>query len=144
MIAFRTAVGRLTTQIVAACAILTALASFGRAEPEWQLKNAFFAQLASAGVQDFQRTGNQATFTVRYGSSPNARWRVHVDAATVEHASDGSTLYKGSISSSWYVDDRPIVVRGDQADLPLRFLDAGVAQECWALWDSHTRLWSWK
>jgi hypothetical protein len=42
------------------------------------------------------------------------------------------------------VNGEQIRPRGDQSDLPLAFLDQGIAQECWAFWDNSNHQWSWK
>ena len=82
--------------------------------------------------------------TPRYGHELDAKWRVQIDSATIELQADGTTKDKGLVKSSWYVNGEPIRPRGSQSDLPLPFLDAGIAQECWALWDSSSHQWSWK
>ena len=84
------------------------------------------------------------SFTARYGDQREAKWRVHVDSATIDRSPDGSANERGLVKSSWYVNDEQIRPRGDQSDLPLPFLDNGIAQECWAFWDGTRHEWSWK
>jgi hypothetical protein len=116
-----------------------------RAAPEQQLKDSFVKQIASNGiVRDFQQNGDELLFTAKYGEHPDAKWRVHVDLASIERSTDGKTPDKGLVKSSWYVDGEQIRPRGDQSDLPLAFLDQGIAQECWAFWDKSNNQWSWK
>ena len=116
-----------------------------RAAPEQQLKDSFVQQIASSGiVRDFQQNGDEILFAAKYGERLDAKWRVHVDSASIEPDKDGTTPYKGEVKSSWYVNGEQIRPRGDQSDLPLAFLDKGIAQECWAFWDKSTRQWSWK
>src|SRR2546427_9445123 len=104
---------------------------------EQQLADSFAQQIVSTGiVRDFRRDGDTLSFSARYGKQPDAKWRVHIDSATIEPQVDGTTSYKGMVKSSWYVDGEPIRPRGSQSDLPLPFLDAGIAQECWAFWGS--------
>lgn len=110
-----------------------------------QLRDSFVQQIVSTGiVRDVQRHGDDVSFSARRGDQPDAKWRVHIDAATVEPEAGGPTKYKGEVKSSWYVNGEPIPPRGDQSDLPLAFLDNGIAQECWAFWDSTSHQWSWK
>jgi hypothetical protein len=125
---------------------LSALALFGcRAAPEQQLKDSFVQQIASSGiVRDFQQKDDEILFTAKYGERPDAKWRVHVDSTSIEPDTDGTTPHKGQVKSSWSVNGEPIRPRGDQSDLPLAFLDRGIAQECWAFWDKSQRQWSWK
>src|SRR6266566_10089054 len=131
--------------VLVLCVSAFALAGCRGRNPEQQLREAFVQQIASmAIVRDFQRTGDEVTFSAKYVEQPDAKWRVHIDSATVEHEGDGTTPYKGTVKSSWYVNGEQIRPRGSQSDLPLAFLDAGVAQECWALWDKNTQRWSWK
>jgi hypothetical protein len=115
------------------------------ASPERELKDSFLQQVGSSpGVRDFQRGGDEVSFTARYGNALDAKWRVHIDSSSIELETDGKTPNKGGIKSTWSVNGEPIRPRGSQSDLPLGFLDNGVAQECWALWDGKTGKWSWK
>lgn len=113
--------------------------------PEQQLKASFVKEIADSGiVRDFKQNGDEVLFSAKHGEQEDAKWRVHVDAASIERKPDGTTPYKGLVKSSWYVNGEQIVPRGAQADLPLAFLDRGIAQECWAFWDDSTHHWSWK
>jgi hypothetical protein len=125
---------------------LSALALFAcRAAPEQQLKDSFVQQIASSGiVRDFQQKGDEVLFAAKYGERLDAKWRVHVDSTSIERDADGTTPHKGVVKSSWYVNGEQIRPRGDQSDLPLAFLDKGIAQECWAFWDKSAHQWSWK
>ena len=124
---------------------LSAVVVACRAAPEQQLKDSFVQQIASSGiVRDFQQKADEVLFAAKYGERLDAQWRVHVDSASIERDADGTTPYKGVIKSSWYVNGEQIRPRGDQSDLPLAFLDKGIAQECWAFWDKRNHQWSWK
>ena len=124
---------------------LSAVVVACRAAPEQQLKDSFVQQIASSGiVRDFQQKADEVLFAAKYGERLDAKWRVHVDSASIERDADGTTPYKGVIKSSWYVNGEQIRPRGDQSDLPLAFLDKGIAQECWAFWDKRNHQWSWK
>jgi len=115
------------------------------AAPEQQLKDSFVQQIASSGiVRDLQQKGDEIVFAAKYGERLDAKWRVHVDSASIEPDPGGTTPYKGVVKSSWYVNGEQIRPRGDQSDLPLAFLDKGIAQECWAFWDKSNHQWSWK
>jgi hypothetical protein len=127
------------------CLGALALAACGGATPEQQLKDSFVQQIVSSGfARDLQRQADEVTFTGKRAEKNDAKWRVRLDAATVENDQDGKTPRKGTVKSSWFVDGEQIRPRGDQADLPLPILDAGLAQECWAFWDKSAGKWSWK
>lgn len=116
-----------------------------QANPEQELKDSFLQQIASTPiVRDVQQSGDEVKFSARHGDTPDAKWRVHIDSVSVERQADGKTPDKGLVKSSWYVNDEAIRPRGAQSDLPLAFLDNGLAQECWALWDKTGQRWSWK
>ena len=135
----------MTKRVLVLFVSAVALAGCRAPNPERQLREAFVQQIASTAiVRDLQTNGDEVTFSARYGDELDAKWRVHIDSATVEHEGDGTTPDKGTVKSSWYVNGEQIRPRGDQSDLPLAFLDAGVAQECWAFWDKGTGRWSWK
>ena len=49
----------------------------------------------------------------------------------------------GHVVSSWYADGELIEPLGSMSRLPDAFLDAGIAQDCYALWDEETGRWGW-
>jgi hypothetical protein len=136
-------------QLFVLCLSASTLAACRPAAPaqgqEQQLRESFVQQIVSTGiVRDFHRDGDALSFSARYGKDLDAKWRVHIDSATIEPQADGTTKDKGVVKSSWSVNGEPIRPRGSQSDLPLPFLDHGIAQECWASRDSRTHQWSWK
>ena len=135
----------MTMRVLVLCASAIVLVGCGRPTPEQQLRDSFIQQIVStANVRDVQRNPDDVSFTLRHGQNPDAKWRVHVDSASIERAANGSTPDKGMVKSSWYADGEQIRPRGDQSDLPLAFLDRGLAQECWAILDKSSGEWSWK
>jgi hypothetical protein len=132
-------------RVICLGALAAAVAACGGVTPEQQLKDSFVQQIASSGfARDLQHQGDEVTFTGKRAEKNDAKWRVRFDAATIENDTDGKTPRKGTVKSSWFVDGEQIRPRGDQADLPLPILDAGLAQECWAFWDKNAGKWSWK
>jgi hypothetical protein len=136
-------------QLLVVCLSASTLAACRPAAPaprqEQQLRDSFVQQIVSTGiVRDFHRDGDTLSFSARRGKELDAQWRVHIDSATIEPQADGTTKDKGVVKSSWSVNGEPIPPRGSQSDLPLPFLDNGIAQECWAFRDSRTHQWSWK
>jgi hypothetical protein len=130
---------------VTASALIACRAAAPDQQPEQRLKDSFVQQIASTGiVHNLKRDGDTLSFSARHVDQPDATWRVHIDSATIETQTAGTTREKGVVKSSWYVNGEPIRPRGSQSDLPLPFLDNGIAQDCWALWDSRSRQWSWK
>src|SRR5689334_8164391 len=135
----------MTTRVIVLCLSAAVLAACSKATPEQGLKDSYVQQIASTGIaRDLKHEGDEVTFTARRGDTPDAKWRVHFDSAVVENGPDGTTPRKGTVKSSWFVNGEQIRPRGDQADLPLPILDAGLAQECWAFWDKNSNKWSWK
>jgi hypothetical protein len=54
-------------------------------DQEQQLVDSFARQIVSTGiVRDFRREGDTLSFSARYGKQPDAKWRVHIDSATIE------------------------------------------------------------
>jgi hypothetical protein len=132
-------------RLLVLCVSTIALYACGGPSPEQQLKDSYVQQIVSSGfARDLQHQGDEVTFTGKRADKNDAKWRVHFDAATIENDTDGKTPRKGTVKSSWFVDNEQIRPRGDQADLPLQILDAGLAQECWAFWDKKAGKWSWK
>jgi hypothetical protein len=136
-------------QLLVVCLSAVGLAACRAAAPEQrlaqQLRDSFVQQIASTAiVRDFRRDGDTVSFTARRGSQLDVKWRVHIDSVAIEHQAGEATPSKGIVKSTWYVNGEPIRPRGDQSDLPLPFLDNGLAQECWAVWDSRSYQWLWK
>jgi hypothetical protein len=108
------------------------------------LRQSFAEQVAGVSfVRNFQRTGDDLTFSGPYAGETDAKWRVHIDSAVVEPQEDAQKPYKGTIKSSWYVNGQRVEPRGSYSDLPSEFLDRGIGQECWAFWEKSTTEWSW-
>jgi hypothetical protein len=116
-----------------------------RAAPEQQLKDSFVKQIVASGIaHDVTQNGDEVLFSARYGDQLDAKWRVHIDSASIDRKPDGSTPSKGLVKSSWYLNGEPIRPSGSESNLPLAFLDKGIAQECWAFWDDSNHQWSWE
>lgn len=135
--------------LLVVCLCVSALAACRAAAPqqrrEQQLRDSFVQQIAATSiVRNVQRDGDNVSFSARHGSQLDAKWRVHIDSVTIELQAGEATPAKGIVKSSWYVNGEPIRPSGNQSDLPLPFLDSGLAQECWAWWDSRSQQWSWK
>ena len=113
---------------------------------EVNLRTSFAEQIASAdGVLDFERTGDELTFSGPDGRGGTAGWRVRIDSAVLEPGPDEQVPYQGHIVSSWYRDGELIQQLGSMSGLPDAFLNppVGVAQECWAFWDTTSNAWDW-
>ena len=104
----------------------------------------FVQQVSSVGmVGNFEREGDELTFSGPNSVGSQAAWLVHVDSAVVEAHEDESMPFRGLVQSSWYADGRLIEPTGSISHLPSEFLDAGIAQDCWGLWDTATHRWTW-
>ena len=134
---------RSARQIVCACLAVAPLAAACAVEPgEENLKRSFAEQIEGvASVEGFEREGDTLRFTENRGNGDTVSWRVTID--TVAIARPGGAPVQGAVTSSWYADEQVIEPIGSMSRLPDAFLGAGVAQECYALWDENARAWDW-
>ena len=122
---------------VAACAVQPG---------EVNLRDSFAEQIAAVdGVANFERDGDELTFSGPDGRGGTGNWRVRIDSAVLEPGPDEQVPYQGHVLSSWYRDGELIEPLGSMSGLPDAFLDpsVGVAQECYALWDAASNTWDW-
>jgi hypothetical protein len=116
----------------------------GAAPDAASLRDAFAERIASSTfVREFDRNGDELRLLGPDGAGGEGRWRIQIDEATVEPYDDDATPYMGAITASWFVNDQPVRPEGAESYLPVEFLDRGVAQECWALWDPSAGAWGW-
>ena len=108
------------------------------------LKASFAAQIDSIeSVSGVEHTGDTLTFTETQADGTEVQWRVAIDSAVVEEPAVEGAPTQGHILSSWYADGEPIEPLGSMSRLPDAFLAAGIAQDCWALWDADAGRWGW-
>ncbi len=108
------------------------------------LKASFAAQFGSVeSVSGIERTGDTLTFTETQADGAEVRWRVAIDSAAIEPPAVEGAPTQGRVVSSWYADGELIEPLGSMSRLPDAFLEAGIAQECWALWDAEAGRWGW-
>ena len=108
------------------------------------LRDAFADQIAGvAAVTGFARDGDEMTFTGPDGSGGEIGWRVRIDSAVVQPWEDEDLPYRGVVLSSWYAAGELVQPAGSISNLPSDFLDAGIAQDCWGLWDAADGRWTW-
>ncbi len=108
------------------------------------LRESFAAQIvAVGGVSDFERDGIEFTFSGPDGAGGQTAWRVSIDSAVVAPQDDADYPYCGNVLSSWYADGESIEPVGSMSNLPSDFLDAGLAQDCWGLWETAESRWTW-
>ena len=126
-------------------AVAAAVACAAAVEPGVDnLKASFAAQIDSIGsVSGVAQTGDTLTFTQTRADGTEVQWRVAIDSAVIEEpAVDGAPI-QGHVVSSWYADGELIEPLGSMSRLPGAFLEAGIAQDCWALWDADAGRWGW-
>jgi hypothetical protein len=135
----------LTTAAVAATA-LAALIATGCGKPGVNdLRESFARQLsANTSVKDFQQSGDDLRFSGPSVDGGVAKWRVHLDSATIESNNDPDKPYKGIVKSSWYADDVEVLAGARESNLPPELISTGLAQDCWALWNKAARKWEWE
>ena len=108
------------------------------------LRDSFAEQIAAvSSVSNFDRNGEELTFTGPNGSGGQAAWLVSIDSAIVESSEGEDLPLQGRVVSSWYADGELIQPVGSISRLPSEFLDTGIAQECWGIWNEAERHWTW-
>ena len=109
---------------------------------EMNLRDSFAEQIASvAGVTAFERDGDELRFSGPDGRGGTAGWRVRIDSAVLEPGPDDQAPYEGHVVSSWSRDGELIESLGTMSGLPAAIQDAGIAQVCYALWDTASNTW---
>ena len=115
---------------------------------EKSLRASFIAQIeADEHVMDLKVYGDEIHFVRRDGSGEDVKWRVRIDLLEVYAGEAEGAQAKGHVVSGWSVAGRPVSVEvgpeGLVTDMPIWVLDAGLAPECWALWDEAGKAWGW-
>ncbi len=109
---------------------------------EVNLVSSFGEQIAAVdGVTDFEHDGAELTFMGPDGQDGIASWRVSI--TSTELLSNEGRPIEGHVASSWYRDGELIEPVGTMSMLPDVFLEAGIAQACYALWDEDEGRWDW-
>jgi len=129
------------------CVVLVAVAAAcGSDGPDAQSLRDSFAQQLSANkfVTNFQRNGDDMTFSGPKVDGGTATWRVHIDSAVIESTQNESQPYKGTVKSSWTADGQPAQPKGNESNLPIELMDNGLSQDSWAFWDTSQKRWSWE
>jgi hypothetical protein len=112
------------------------------------LKASLVAQIESIDlVKDLEVYGDEIHFARPDGSGADVEWRVRIDSLDVGPWAGPEAELAGHVVSRWSVAGRPVSVEigpeGLVTDMPFFVLDAGLAPECWALWDEETKAWGW-
>ena len=117
----------------------------GAQADEESLRNSFAERIATTTlVTDFERVGDEITFSGPDNEGGTAAWRVRIDTTLVEpNEFDEAMPYQGRITSEWYADGELVEWLGNMTALPDEFLDRGLGQECWAYWVEAERRWDW-
>lgn len=109
------------------------------------LRDSFAQQLAANKfISEFQRSGDDMIFKGPRPDGAPATWRVHIESASVEKQADARQPYRGTVTSSWYVDGEKVAVTGSDSNLPIELTSNGLGQECWAFWEGNAKRWSWE
>jgi len=108
------------------------------------LRASFAAQIDSIeSVSSVEHTGDTLTFTETQADGTEVQWRVEIDSVMIEEPAVEGAPTQGHVLSSWYADGELIEPLGSMSRLPDAFLEAGIAQDCWALWDADAGRWGW-
>lgn len=110
------------------------------------LRDSFVEQLiANQFVRDVERSGDEITFSAPAAAGGGrGAWRIVIDAADIEPNDDTARPYKGTVRSSWYSDGALVRPSGRESNLPVELTSNGLAQDCWALWNSASARWEWE
>jgi len=109
------------------------------------LRDSFVAQLAANPfVRDVQRSGDEITFSGPVSDGGVGPWRIVIDSAVAEPNDDPSLPYRGTVTSSWYSDGQIVLPSGRESNVPVELTSNGLAQDCWALWNSASARWEWE
>jgi len=143
-------------QALLAAALVGTLAACGPSEgppPEPQpdvdtLRASFIAQIESIDlVAGLEADGDEVRFARPDGSGQDVEWRVRIDSLEVESRDGEGEQVLGHVLSAWTANGRPITVQqgpeGLVTDMPHWVLEAGLATDCWALWDGEAKAWGW-
>jgi hypothetical protein len=114
---------------------------------ESSLRDSFAEQLAAnSAVKDFERQGDDLTFSGPGTEGDTSKWRIHIDSAVIEETGTPRAPYKGTVKSSWYDNGKLIQISADgiESNLPSPLISNGLAQDCFAYWNAATKKWSWE
>ena len=134
------------TRLLGSLLVLLALTTAcNSAPPADGLRDSFAEQLsANKFISDFQRSGDNITFKGPRPDGTPSIWRVHIDAATVEAQKDEKQPFKGTVTSSWFVNGEKVEITGADSNLPIELTSTGLGKECWAFWDAGAKRWGWE
>ncbi|MEQ1731687.1 MAG: hypothetical protein ABL982_25220 [Vicinamibacterales bacterium] len=134
------------TRLLGSLLVLLALTTAcNSAPPADGLRDSFAQQLSSNKfISDFQRSGDNITFKGPRPDGTPSIWRVHIDTVTIEPQKDEQQPYKGTVTSSWFVNGEQVAITGADSNLPIELTSNGLSQECWAFWEAATKRWSWE
>lgn len=136
---------RLPRPIVVTAGVLVMLLTAACGKPsERDLRDSFAQQMAANKyVKDFQKNGDDLTFTGPGADGTVIKWRVHVDSSVIDDTKDAEKPYKGTVKSSWYAGNYKVEPERLESNLPLELISTGLAQDCWAIWNKTTKQWEW-
>jgi len=126
---------------VALLAAATGLAGCAVEPNDANLTDSFVAQIESVGgVTNLTRDGETLSFSGPDGQGGTARWEVRIDGTELVTAGD----LQGHVRSTWIRDGTPLDPPvGSMSFMPVPFLEAGIAQDCYAIWNDDTTTWGW-
>jgi hypothetical protein len=132
-------------QLTAIVLAVVMAACGGSAPSESSLRDSFAQQVGSNKfIKDFQRNGDELTFSGPGADGGTAKWRVQIESAVIEPTKDEKQPYKGTVKSAWYSDGRRVEPKGNRSNLPTELMSNGISQDCWAFWEKPSSRWSWE
>lgn len=132
------------TAVVLGSVVYAAACGSAPKSPAEALKTSFAEQVqVVVGIDAFDRVDDELTFAHPNSDGALVHWRVTIDSVAIELDNGEALPLKGNVLSSWYAEGELVEPLGSMSLLPDAFLDAGVAQQCYALWDTETGEWGW-
>jgi hypothetical protein len=137
---------RFTRRIGVTAGVIVTLLTAACGKPsDRDLRESFAQQMAANKyVKDFQKNGDDLTFTGPGADGTVIKWRVHVDSSVIDDTKDAEKPYKGTIKSSWYAGNYKVEPDRFESNLPLELISTGLAQDCFAVWNKTTKKWEWE
>jgi len=135
----------MNARVICVAAVVGTLALAGCAKHDAEsLRASFGQQVASiALVREFQRNGDTLTFHAPDATGSDAQWRVHIDSVIVEHNDDKMNPFRGTITSSWFMNGASIEAATLGSHLPKGFKEKGISENSSAVWEGQRRQWNW-
>ena len=130
--------------VVVLGATLIAGCTSQRTPTELNLKTSFVDQIASVEAVSGIVLGDDG-FEFVHPNTDGApvTWSVAFRTVTLVPPRSNDDVYQGQVESAWYANGEIVEPIGSMSRLPNSFLEAGIAQTCYAIWFEEEKRWDW-